>query len=363
MRLGGGNLTHDEKDTLEGIEDNLYTYFEKIYIQESIKDTINICVFHAEALEQFKPKDCSKYFGCFFFETSKINSLAIQQINKLDKVLVASDWAKQVLILNGITSDKIQSEIGISLPILTGFLYGKTGDRSIPEFLDFKNKIYNNCGKTPIFGNIGKWETRKGHPLLIRAIAETALPITLVAMWNNPFIKENGLEEIKTTLVQEGYILKTVGSIKNNNLYLFENQYKSNIILVPSFKAYHDVISLLRDSIDIYISPSSGEGWNMPAVEAMSLGIPTIIPNNTAHLSYITTSSELSLDCYTELAYDGRWFNGQQGDWYPVYKEDLKDKIRHMFNTNTLDAYSNVCCKRIYEVVKQAKENMHKIKE
>jgi glycosyltransferase involved in cell wall biosynthesis len=46
-----------------------------------------------------------------------------------------------------------------------------------------------------------------------------------------------------------------------------------------------DLVELVR-SADVFLSPSYGEGWNLPALEAMACGVPVVASDETAHRAF-----------------------------------------------------------------------------
>jgi len=55
-------------------------------------------------------------------------------------------------------------------------------------------------------------------------------------------------------------------------------------------------LPLLYRSIDCYITAGRGEGWDMPLMEAMACGLPTIATNWGAHQEFATNENSYLLD-------------------------------------------------------------------
>jgi glycosyltransferase involved in cell wall biosynthesis len=67
------------------------------------------------------------------------------------------------------------------------------------------------------------------------------------------------------------------------------------------------------------VFPSRAEGWNLEALEMMSVGRPVIITNYSAHTEFCNNKNSSLIDVNdTEAAYDGIWFDGNVGDWATI---------------------------------------------
>ena len=95
-----------------------------------------------------------KHIGMTFFEVDPISKADVHSLNSLDQIIVCSEWAKSVCEKSGVDSSKISI---INLGV----------DKEI-----FKNIELSNNGPTKIV-NIGKWEIRKGHDIIIPILEQT----------------------------------------------------------------------------------------------------------------------------------------------------------------------------------------------
>ena len=89
-----------------------------------------------------------------------------------------------------------------------------------------------------------------------------------------------------------------------------------DIALGSYIRDYRKLLGLMQ-GCDGYISISAGEGWDQPLVEAMGLGVPVLVTRNTAHEQYCDLFNSTLINCRNEIAYDGIWFTGNKGKWYP----------------------------------------------
>ncbi len=93
------------------------------------------------------------FAGMTFFEVDRLTPFEIHSLKVLDKVLVCSHWAKQICLDGGLTNVDV-APLGV--------------DRNIfNENLVVDNDI--SLDTSTKFLNIGKWEIRKGHDVLLEA--------------------------------------------------------------------------------------------------------------------------------------------------------------------------------------------------
>lgn len=237
----------------------------------------------------------TRRIGFPIFELDRFIPKERAQIESTDDIFVCSKWAKGIM-------DKVKPSHVIPLGV----------DRSI--FFD-EDPIDRD---TTIFMNVGKWETRKGHDILID-IFERAFPNNeSVQLWmccDNPF---NNAEE------------KT----------FWESRYKRDRVKIfPRVKSQGLLANLIRKS-DCGIFPSRAEGWNLDLLEFMSCGKQVITTNYSAHTEYCTEYNSLLVDIHElELANDGKWFKNQ-GNWGKIGSSQIKGFIDHMRSVYE-DKYKN----------------------
>ena len=88
------------------------------------------------------------FFGFPFFEITKFNEPRINHLNACDKVVVASNWAKEI-VKDQVPDQEVHvAPLGVNREIFDEGL---------------KSNIEGKC----IFLNCGKWEKRKGHDIIL----------------------------------------------------------------------------------------------------------------------------------------------------------------------------------------------------
>lgn len=237
-----------------------------------------------------------KRIGFPIFELNKFSELEKHHLSSLDEVIVCSHWAKDI-VEEQIPS--LQSKVHVA-PLGV--------DRYI-----FADKQKSNGNKT-IFLNIGKWEVRKGHDILGEAFNKAFTKDSDVELWmmnDNPFLQEEHQKEW-------------------HNLYL-NTPLADKIKIIPRVNTHEEVAEVMS-RCDVGVFPSRAEGWNLEALEMMSMGKYVILTDYSAHTEFAThINAKLIQIDKTESAHDGIWFNGQ-GEWASFGESQMEQLVDSMRN-------------------------------
>ncbi len=236
------------------------------------------------------------YFGFPIFELTKFNSHEIVSLSHCDKIMVCSNWAKEVVMNNVNKFD--QSDIHV-----------------IPLGVDatvFRPCTLPNKRSTTVFLNCGKWEIRKGHDIIVECFNRAFTYHDDVELWmlcDNPFIGEQN----------------------NEWKSLYKNsQLGEKIRIIPRQQTQKDVYNIMRLS-DCGIFPSRAEGWNLELLEMMSCGKHVITTNYSAHTEFCNNQNTMLIDIDNlETAFDGVFFDGKCGFWAELSDNQKEQTISHM---------------------------------
>lgn len=234
-----------------------------------------------------------KYYAYPFFELDTFNSFEIKNLNIPDEIIVSSEWAKSVMINNGINSKINVVPLGV--------------DRLI--FNEYVQKTRND--DKYVFLNIGKWEIRKGHDILYKLFRDAFGDDPNVELWvlapehNNSYSTKEEVEE-------------------------WHRKYSaSNIKVFRGVKEHQNVAELIANS-DCGIYPSRAEGWNLELLESMSMNKPNIATNYSAHTEFCNEDNCFLVDITEkEVAYDAKAFQ-KQGHWAKIGQEQYDKIIDYM---------------------------------
>jgi len=232
--------------------------------------------------------------GYPFFELDLLDGRQRDNLNFMDKVFVASKWAKSVLENNN-----------ISVPI-----------EVIPLGVDTEvfQPQSNKTDEVFRFLNIGKIEKRKGHDILCGLFNKAFTPednVELYLMWNNPFLSQENVKKW-----EQKYLSSPMGK-------------ENKIFFIPPVSTPTHVANIINQA-HCGIFPTRAEGFGLPILETMACGIPII----TTYCSALTEfcddqNSFLVKPKEIEWAQDGIWFH-KQGRWSSFTKNDVDLFITHM---------------------------------
>ncbi|MBL0173442.1 MAG: glycosyltransferase family 4 protein [Gemmatimonadaceae bacterium] len=140
-----------------------------------------------------------------------------------------------------------------------------------------------------VFLSIFEWRRRKGWDVLLRAWADAFQPTDDVSLVLRTYLPGFGASAESAAWLEHAV-----------NTFLFESCGRHRhdvapIVLVPELVAEQDMPALYR-AAHAYVSPTRGEGWGRPLMEAMSTGLPVIATRWSAHLEYMTDENSLLLD-------------------------------------------------------------------
>ena len=235
--------------------------------------------------------------GFTIFEINKFSQKEKHQLAALDYLIVCSEWAKTV-VENEVPSLKnriIIYQLGVDIDLLP------------------KQNILSR-GDTYNFVNIGKLEIRKGHDILGAIFNKAFRPddnVCLNISWNNPFMSPEEIQEW-----QRFYLETDMGRA-------------GKIMFMPWFDNQADLFKAIQ-KMDCGIFPSRAEGWNLELAECISLGLPVIATNYSAHTEFCNSKNSYLVDIDTlEPAFDGKWFHGT-GEWAYIGTKQINDFIDKM---------------------------------
>lgn len=207
-------------------------------------------------------------------ETDRITRVEKNIISQYDKVLVTSNYSKDVFAKSGV-------EAAIC-----------------PNFFDkvhFSNTEVNKKGQDGVvnFGLFGKMEHRK-------------LTIPIMIAWANRF---GFNEKFRLNCVINNSFLPEDRQ-KNIILQAFQGRIPWNFnFIVPQEK--NSQINQIHNLIDVDITGLSGaEGWNLPAFHSLALGKQCLFLDAHAHKDYANESNSILVEpsSMNEI-YDGMFFN------------------------------------------------------
>ena len=232
---------------------------------------------------------CGKFFGYPFFEVNKFDFKRKHNLESCDSVIVASEWAAE--IVKDQTNQKNVEVVPLGVDM-------KTFHPPVDELYKQEKCIFFNCGK---------WETRKGHDVLLDIFRE-AFPdekdVELWMMCQNPLL----------------------GEADNNN---WNNHYRQDfrVQLLNRVKTQEELAGIMRH-ITCGVFPSRAEGWNLEALEVLAVGKDLIITDYGAHQAFCTEENSYLINPEgMEIMLDGVYFTDTEleATWVDIRK--IKDQF------------------------------------
>jgi len=171
-----------------------------------------------------------------------------------------------------------------------------------------RKKLFPTCDEEDyIFLAIGKWEDRKGYDHLLEAYRDAFTANEKVCL----AIRSDNLGDIS-----------------------FDNPNKLHTCKIARLS--DEQYPMAFKSADAYITASHGEGWGRPVVEAMAMGLPTIVPVWGGVTGYANDDVVIPiLVDELEVAYpaDQRYLKDSFGhQWGKVQVPRIKDAMQRVYN-------------------------------
>lgn len=188
------------------------------------------------------------------WESTKHNDNFFDILKKYDQVWCPSKWQKNCMVEQGYDTNKI-------------FVVPEAVDGDIfnPEKFNLDLDLYkDNRFK---FLLIGRWEYRKATLEIIKTFLKTFKkddPVDLILVVDNNYSSDG----MKTT------------SERLNYYKLNDDRLK-----IQHFLSREDYIGLLKNG-HVFLSCSRSEGWNLPLIESMASGTPSIYSNWGGQLEF-----------------------------------------------------------------------------
>ena len=286
-------------------EGHSVSYFPigQISIDQSDTQIFQSCVdnqasFNANApsLRIWHQHDLAQHVGrgvtCGFpiFELDKFTEREIHHISSQDILFVCSHWAKG--LVSQYNHNVHIAPLGVDTSIFS--------------------PSKQPAEETTRFINIGKWEIRKGHDVLVEAFNQAFTDeddVELLMMNHNPFISSEQEQEW---------------------MRLYKNSKLGDKIFFLERVEKHEQVADIMKRVDCGVFLSRAEGWNLEALELMACGKQVIITSCSAHSEFCNFKNSLLVKPESqEEAYDGIWFHGQ-GNWAAIKEAEIRQCADHM---------------------------------
>jgi glycosyltransferase involved in cell wall biosynthesis len=213
--------------------------------------------------------------------------------SKFDSVVVPDDWLVRVYKQSGVNIPIFVLPLGIYLE----------------EF--FRKKVKMKPQYPFVFGNTSALMSHKNHVLLLESFAR--------AFGNSDRVKL----KINARTGQPAEEKLIHQKIKSLNLTNVELSIKS-----LSWKEYVDFMT----ELDCYVSFSKGEGYSVIPREALALGLPVILSDNTAHTTLCKTGFVRAVPCPIRETIDATFFSHKNCYFLNCHVKDAAEALLDVYN-------------------------------
>lgn len=235
-------------------------------------NNIDFCIQHILPHHFTGTQKFKKNIGYFVSESDSVlyhhwsNNLAL-----LDEIWVPNSDLKNILIKDGFSTDKIRV-------IPHAF--------NLSKYIDTRNRInFQNKNHTFKFYFICEIDDRKNIESIIRCFHSEFNPNEPVSLILK--IKKNGVDP-KLVRNEIGKICDKVKT--EMRLYKNLDEYNTEIIITEDFT--EEQINILHLSCDCFVGPTHGEGWSIPAFDAMCFGNTPICSNEGGPKEFIDNDNK-----------------------------------------------------------------------
>ncbi|KAL0487310.1 mannosylfructose- phosphate synthase [Acrasis kona] len=244
--------------------------------------------------------------GRSMYESTSIPSNWNNHIDKVDRIWVPGHFLMDAFVNAGMSKSKVTF---LPEPI-DHYFY----DPEIHKPLPLKHSSHFN------FLSIFKWEPRKNAELMIEAFCrefenEPKVTLHLLTYLFNDYAAHD-----------PDRIMEKVKSVSD----------RLDIKKLPKINIIADVIPTqdmprIYKSADAFVLPSRGEGWGMPYMEAMTMGLPTIAPAWGGQMEFMNANNSYLIH-YTLKNVNDYDQDENAEKWAEADLNDLRKKMRYVFN-------------------------------
>lgn len=282
-----------------------------------------VSVYHTIPHLYKRVPTAQKHVGVCLFETINPPKSWVNMMNQMDAIITASDFNKNIFATNGVAKP-----INVVPHAFDPRLFHKDV-QAIGRYRQFT------------FLAMGTWKTRKNWDVLIKAFYDGFERKDNVCL----LIKTDKPKELAAEVVR----IKRTGSWRSKETGPIYTEEKTNC-------SFEDIPAFMKKG-DVYICASLGEGFGLPGLHAMALGIPVITTKFGGALQYAKpeTCTYIEPKSYKTYPTMDRIPQFANCIWPVIQMEDVRDVMRQVYENIPRDkvafAYDYVQKNFNYDVI------------
>jgi len=236
--------------------------------------------------------------GWPIFELDTFNDLEKLHLSGQDRLLVCSEWAKDVISRNSINVPTYVVPLGVDTDIFH------------PNYHTSYASDHNS--KNTAFYMVGKQEERKALSFILEcfeAAFDETDNVELHMLWFNRLFTEKQRDEWVR--------------------YYKKSRLAGKIEMYDWQPTQRDVAAIISN-LDCGLFVSRAEGWDLGLLESFACARECIVTDYSGHTEFATSSNSWLIPVIEkEVAYDGIWFHGQ-GNWAKLGHHQKEVCVYHM---------------------------------
>jgi autotransporter strand-loop-strand O-heptosyltransferase len=276
----------------------MYTQYPNEF-DHNVNIILNECNHHFYHSVYKGPK-----IGYLVWESTRMDENFFNLWNTFDQLWVASKWQRQCAIEQGAKPEKVK----VVPEAVDGNLFKPDPKVKLPDFDDGRFK----------FMHFGRWDYRKSTRELVEAFLDEFNPdepVDLILSIDNFYAKDG---------------------LKNTEERLKHYKLDDPRLKILHFPSREDYVKYLQSG-NVFLSCARSEGWNLPLIEAMACGTPSIYSNCSGQLEFAEGLGLPVKISHMEPAQRGEYSSFHRhlirGEFYEPDFKDLRKVMR--------DAYEN----------------------
>ena len=315
--------------SVEGPSKGIKYYYNPLYNCLEFNDqSVVLIIDRPDNFNKFQISNALSIIGCTIFETNSIPAYFINYINDVDYLMATSEFNRVSFISSGIDKDKIYI-----CPITSDPFYSS-------HKIKHNYEPYDKIKFTYILSNLNRKDPRLAAESFLKAFQDIE-NVQLILKTNH---KHNLLDAIGLT----------EKDLHNLN---------EKIIVIGEYYSNSEIRELIKKT-QFYFSTERAKGWDIPAHNAMLLGIPVISINssftgflNNENAYLIPTKNEVHVD--KDLVTNNKLYNFHY--WADVSIDDVVSTLKKAYGEFYTENYKKKSENSIRTVSQYETKNIAKI--